>query len=102
MGSHAPQVYSDPASIQRLEARVDDLADNAKVTIVETDGTRTTGIVTVLPTVQTFRDADGKEGVNGVVKLTDPTRPGWQVTLWLDRIEQVIHLDSVARGTSQT
>ncbi|TCV92035.1 uncharacterized protein DUF3247 [Luteibacter rhizovicinus] len=102
MGRSAEKVYTDHGAIARLEGWIADLADNAKVAIVEKDGTKTTGIVTVLPTIQSFLDGEGNEGMNGVVKLFDPDRPDWVATIWLDHIERIEHLDSVARGTSQT
>jgi hypothetical protein len=56
----------------------------------------------VVPTVQTFVDADGVEGVNGVVKLIDNDKPDWSAMVSLDTIARVEHLDSVVYGTSQT
>jgi hypothetical protein len=89
MGRSAERVYTDPADIARLEALIAELPDDAKVRIVEIDGRETSGIVSALPTVQSFRDADENEGLNAVVKLEDPDRPGWTGTIWIDRIERI-------------
>lgn len=95
MSKYAPQVYTDPADIARLEKLVVDLPDNALVSVVERDGTTTTGVVAALPTVQSFRDENETEGLNGVVRLEDAGVPEGYRTIWLDRIERVIQLDSV-------
>jgi hypothetical protein len=95
MGKYAARVYIDPGDIARLEALVVDLPENARVSVVENDGTTTTGVVAALPTVQSFRDGDEKEGMNGVVRLEDDALPGGSRTVWLDRIERVIQHDSV-------
>ena len=95
MSKYAERVYTEPGEIAGLEERIADLPDNARVTIVEYDGTTTTGVVAALPTVQSFRDADEREGMNGVVRLEDAGLPGGYRTIWLDRIERVIQQDSV-------
>jgi hypothetical protein len=102
MGREADTVHKDPASIARLQALVKELRDNAKVTLHLQDGSQLRGVVAVVPTVQTFVDADAVEGVNGVVKLIDPERPEWSATVQLDTIARVEHLDSVVYGTSQS
>jgi hypothetical protein len=102
MGREADTVHTDQGSIARLQALVKDLPDNAKVRLHLHDGSTVEGIVTVVPTVQNFVDADGVEGVNGVVKLIDNDRPSWSATVSLDTIARVEHLDSVVYGTSQT
>jgi len=66
------------------------------------DGMAMKGVVAVVPTLQTFVDANDVEGINGVVKLIDPEKPDWAATVQLDTIARVEHLDSVAYGTSQT
>ncbi|KAF1008208.1 MAG: hypothetical protein GAK28_01187 [Luteibacter sp.] len=102
MSREADTVHTDPVSIQRLDALVKDLPDNAKVVLHLRDGGRVEGIVAVMPTVQDFVDDKGVEGLNGVVKLIDNDRPAWSATVKLDTIVRVEHLDSVVYGTSQT
>ena len=102
MGREADTVHTDQGSIQRLRALVGELRDNARVRVHLRDGSSMTGIVAVVPTVQTFVDADGVEGVNGVVKLIDNDKPDWSAMVSLDTIARVEHLDSVVYGTSQT
>ncbi|KJV36129.1 DUF3247 family protein [Luteibacter yeojuensis] len=102
MGREADTVRTDQGSIARLQGLVKELPDNAKVRLHLRDGSVVKGIVTVVPTVQNFVDANGVEGVNGVVKLIDNDRPDWSATVSLDTIARVEHLDSVVYGTSQT
>jgi hypothetical protein len=102
MGREADTIHTDQGSIARLHALVKELRDNAKVDLHLQDGSTVRGVVAVVPTVQNFVDANGTEGVNGVVKLVDPERPEWSATVALDTIARVEHLDSVVYGTSQT
>jgi hypothetical protein len=102
MGREADTIHTDQGSIARLEGLIRELRDNAKVRVHLRDGSVITGIVAVVPTVQNFVDADGVEGVNGVVKLIDNERPEWSATVSLDTIGRVEHLDSVVYGTSQS
>jgi hypothetical protein len=102
MGREADTIHTDRSTIGRMQALIRELRDNAKVVIHLQDGSTMQGIVAVVPTMQTFVDADGTEGINGVVKLIDNDRPDWSATVALDTIVRVEHLDSVAYGTSQT
>jgi hypothetical protein len=102
MGREADSIQNGPGAVARLNALIGELRDNAKVTLHLQDGSSLTGVVAVVPTVQTFVDAEGTEGINGVVKLTDPGRPDWSATVSLDTIARVEHLDSVVYGTSQS
>ncbi|HEV7775610.1 MAG TPA: DUF3247 family protein [Luteibacter sp.] len=92
MGRNAEHVYTEPGAIARIEAWIAELPGAAVVRIVEIDGRETSGVVSVRPTVQAFRDGNENEGINGVVTLEDPDRPGWTGTIWLDRIERVDRL----------
>ena len=49
-----------------------------------------TGIVTATPTVQSFYDPDGHEGLNAVARIEDET--GGNGYLWVDRISSVERL----------
>lgn len=102
MAREADTVHTDQGSIHRLQALITELRDNAKVAIHLRDGSTVKGVVVAVPTVQNFVDANAVEGINGVVKLSDPERPDWTATIQLDTIERVEHLDSVVYGTSQS
>lgn len=102
MSREAETIHQGAGEIDRLQALIAELRDNAKVTLHLRDGSSLTGMVSVVPTVQTFVDAEGTEGINGVVKLVDTARPAWSATVTLDTIARVEHLDSVVYGTSQS
>lgn len=102
MAREADTVHKDSGSIARLQALVKDLPDNAKVILHLQDGSQVRGVVAVVPTMQSFVDANDVEGTNGVVKLIDPERQDWSATVALDTIARVEHLDSVVYGTSQS
>jgi hypothetical protein len=101
MGQLADRVYTRKTDIQHLEELVDELAINAKVSLKLSNNGITEGVVAATPSVQVFRDPQGKEGTNGVVKLIDPERPDWSELVWLGDIRHLVHLDSVTKGASK-
>lgn len=102
MGREADTIHTDANSIDRLHALIRELRDNARVILHLQDGSTMQGVVAVVPGLQNFVDANGTEGVNGVVKLVDPKRPEWSASVSLDTIARVEHQDSVGYGTSQS
>lgn len=92
---------TDVGEVDRIKALVRTLAFNAKVRLHLRDGSTVLGIVAVPPTVQTFRDAQGNEGIDGTVKLEDPQQPGWDGLVRLNDIESVEHLDSVTMDANK-
>ena len=94
MGRQAQHVYTDPASIQQIESLVDELPAHGHVVLLLKDGSSCDGVVMVRPTVQVFRDADDREGINATVLLERPDVPDWSRNVWLDQIVRVDHLDS--------
>lgn len=85
-------LYTQQADIARMEALIRQLPDESRVEIRLTDGGAITGVVPARPAVQVFRDADGREGFNAVVRIDDHTRPDVTHYLWLDRIATVTAL----------
>ena len=90
----AERIHHDQAEIARIEARIVELDDEAIVEVTLDDGSRHRGTVTTRPSVQTFRDAQGREGINSLLRLDDLAEPGTSHYLWLDRIAAVRHLGS--------
>ncbi len=88
------RVHQDQVEIARLESLVVDLDDEAIVEVLLTDGTRCKGTVAVRPAVQTFRDAQGNEGINALLRLDDLEEPGKSHYLWLDTVAEVHRLGS--------
>jgi hypothetical protein len=101
MGQQADRVYVGAEDIRRLEGWVQELAVNARVSIHLQNRDTIEGVVAVTPTVQVFRDPEGQEGINGVVKLINTRKPGGSELVWLGDIAQVVHLDSVTMGSSK-
>jgi len=89
MGQKAPRVCTESAAIRHLEALIKQLPNNAAVAVDYDDGKTASGIVCIRPTVQSFRDRDGKEGLNGVLRLEDADAPGGERRIWLDQIQRV-------------
>ncbi|SEM07936.1 Protein of unknown function [Pseudoxanthomonas sp. GM95] len=94
MSKYAERVYTDATQIAQLEAWVTQLPSEARVAITLDDGSELQGVVPVQPTVQTFRDAEQREGINGLLRLEDLADPARQHHIWLDQIRKVIPLRS--------
>jgi hypothetical protein len=100
MGRQAIRVYTDQASIRKLESLVDQLPANGHVVLVMQDGSSCDGVVSTRPNVQIFRDGDEREGINATVQLERPDVPEWSRQVWLDQIVRVEHLDSCLASES--
>src|SRR5688572_14682161 len=85
----ADRVYTAPSDIGRLSLLIEGLPDEAQVDLVLIDGSRQVGVVTTRPSLQTFLDPAGNEGVNAVVRLDDPNIANRTRYLWLDEILEV-------------
>ncbi|OOG41379.1 DUF3247 family protein [Rhodanobacter sp. C05] len=101
MGQIAEKVFVERADIEYLEHLVGELAVNACVRVTTRRGHVVEGLVTVTPTVQIFRDNEGAEGINGIVKLENAEHPERDELVWLGDIREIVHLDSVLKGVSR-
>lgn len=88
-------LYTRQDDIARMEAMIRQLPDEAVVELRLVDGGAIIGTVATRPSVQVFRDADGHEGFNAVVRIDDQVRPQVAHYLWLDRIASI-----TARGSA--
>ena len=89
MPKYAKRVYTDQAQIATLESWVAQLDGEERIQVTLDDGSHLLGIVSVRPTVQTFRDEAENEGINGLLRLDDledPSRAHW---IWLDTIREI-------------
>ncbi|MGH8157132.1 MAG: DUF3247 family protein [Rhodanobacter sp.] len=100
MGRQAQRVYTDPASIQKIESLIEELPANGHVVLVMQDGCSCDGVVSTRPNVQVFRDPQEREGVNATVRLQRPDVPEWSRHVWLDQVLRVEHLDPVMGSES--
>ncbi len=89
MSQLAEHVYTEQRDIARIESWAEQLDDEARVEIQLADGARVDGYVTARPTIQVFRDGDGREGLNALVRIDDAAAPECAHYLWLDRIIDV-------------
>ena len=96
MGRNAERVYTDDADIARMDRLMEQLPDEARVELPLADGSSVAGVVSVRPTVQTFLDPQGEEGINGVVRIDDAADPSRAHYVWLDVIREVRRLDGAA------
>ena len=93
----APRVHGTQPEIARMERFAQQLPQDAYVELRTQGGDCIRGIVSATPTVQSFYDAEGREGLNGVVRLEaflDDGRPhqGGLQYLWLDEVAHVERL----------
>lgn len=97
----ADRVYTDPEQIQRLRELIERLPDAGLVDIVLVDGSRQSAVVTVRPSLQTFINAEGDEGVNAVLRLDDPKFDNGSRYLWLDEVLEIHPIHSDQREFAQ-
>lgn len=96
MGQIAPRVCVRSDDVRRLEALIFQLPGNARVQVMCRDGKAYNGLVCVRPTTQAFRDSNGAEGTNGLLRLEDASAPGGERHVWLDQIDRVHRLDTIS------
>ena len=87
----APRVHANQAVIDRMEAVATQLEQDSRVALRTDRGELVQGMVSATPTVQAFFDADGREGLNGVVKI-EGELDGREHYLWLDEVAAVERL----------
>ena len=97
MSRTAPRVHSDRAVIDRMQAIAAQLEQDSRVALRTDRGESMRGMVSATPTVQSFFDGDGREGMNGVVKIESFLDDGRQHEgrehyLWLDEVAHVERL----------
>ena len=88
------RVHTDQHEIALIESRIAELDDESIVEISLADGRKLKGVVTVRPSVQTFRDAQGREGVNALLRLDNQDQPGRSHQVWLDQVTGIFRLGS--------
>lgn len=90
MSRDAPRIHVDPVAIARLEGIAAQLQQDKRVEVRLDDGTVVRGIVSATPTVQTFYDPDGNEGLNAAARIERES--GGNGYVWVDRIATVERL----------
>lgn len=93
--SHLPQrIHTSQADLDAIEGRIRQLHDEAIVRVTLANGDRFEGVVAVRPIVETFRDVDGKEGHNALLRLDDRTGDQSPHYLWVGEIVAIEPLGS--------
>lgn len=94
MTRRAPDVCVAEADVERLSALIMALPAHGRVVLHMRDGSAVSGVVHVRGSIQVFRDAADREGMNAEIVLECPEVPGGIQPIWLDQVERVEHLDS--------
>ncbi len=102
MSSIAPRVHTDQATITRLESLVSQLSQAERVQITLADGTVMRGLVSAVPSMQIFFDADGTEGSNALVRIEESCDERRFSEVWLDLVSDVVHLPNPTPPESST
>lgn len=92
MSRIAPRVHTDQATIKRLESLARQLSEAERVEITLVDGNVVRGLVSAVPSMQVFLDADGAEGLNALVRIEDAHDGHGISKMWLDQVADVAHL----------
>ena len=95
MVNDVTHVYTEQHEIDALNAWIKHLPNEARVQVTLDDGRHVLGIVAVQPTLQLFRDQQGQEGSNGLLRLDDLEAPEQRHLIWLDSIREVRPLPPV-------
>lgn len=94
MGQIADHVYTEQADIALIESRIVALPDEAIVELTMGDGRKLKGVVSTRPSIQTFRNPQGGEGVNALLRIDDLQHPEHAHYLWLDEVIDIVHIGS--------
>lgn len=100
MSQQAEHVYNDPARLARLEVLVGQLPPNGHVNVSLRNGTVYDGIVCARPSMEIFRDQEGREGFNALLRLGRAGMSEWSRYIWLDEISRIEHMDSIMGSES--
>lgn len=92
MGQTPPRILTHRDDLDALERWIVALDDEALVRVSLASGARLDGIVSARPTIEVFRDADGREGHNARLRLDDRAVPDVPHYLWLSDIVDIERL----------
>lgn len=94
MNEFPERLLTTAAGIERLTELCTMLDDEEQVRLRFDDGRELEGVVAARPTVQVFRDGDGQEGYNALLRLEPLAGDSPPHYLWLDRLREVVRLGS--------
>lgn len=94
MNERPGRLLSTTGEIQQMALLVRMLDDEEQVRLTLDDGRLLEDVVAVRPSIQLFRDADGQEGSNALLRLDPLAGYAAPHYLWLDRVVEVARLGS--------
>lgn len=92
MSQLPPRIHRDRDEVAVIEDRILHLHDEARMRLTLRDGRVVAGTVSVRPTIETFRDADGEEGHNALLRLDDLDDPAVPHYVWVGEIVEMERL----------
>lgn len=94
MNEHPERLLAGDAAVAHLNALILALDDEEQVRLTLDDGQLVEGVVAARPSLQVFREGDGNQGCNALLRLEPLTGDAPPHYLWLDRIREVFRLGS--------
>ncbi|MFL6587784.1 MAG: DUF3247 family protein [Luteimonas sp.] len=92
MSQMPPRIVSSREDVDAIERWILALHDEAVVRLTLDDGTVVAGTVAVRPILETFRDRDGNEGHNALLRLDDLDRPEIAHAVWVGDVRKLQRL----------
>ena len=92
MSQTPPRLHTSRADLDRIEQRIAELDDEARVRVTLTNGARIDGVVSARPTLEVFRDTDGSEGHDARLRLDDLAAPDVPHFVWVGEITGIERL----------
>ena len=92
MSRTPPRLHDSREDLEAIERWIVELDDEAIVRVTLDDGIVVEGTVSARPTLEVFRDGEGREGHNALLRLDDLERPETPHYLWVGDIRAVERL----------
>lgn len=94
MNEKPGRLLASTEELERLALLVKALDDEEQVRLTLDDGSVLEGVVAARPSLQLFRESDGRAGSNALLRLEPLSGDALPHYLWLDRVVAVSRLGS--------
>lgn len=94
MSQSPPRLHTSREDLDAMDQRILALPDEAVVRVSLVGGACIEGVVAARPTMEAFRDAEGIEGHNALLRLDDLAAPEVPHYLWVGDITAIERLGS--------